>query len=199
MADDKNGREKQARDAERRQQKREVATELERGDEPEPSVDAAALSDFVAELEALEFPATGTEVVAAFGDRTIESAGSEYRIADLVPDVDAETFDSPTAVRAQVVRPTIAAAMKRVVEASKTIPHTEISRAQRNAYVKTFEELEAIEPDDDDAGIRAISDWIIEQIRDREALPSSRAVRREAAKFCRANGSQVRNDEWLGI
>lgn len=199
MADDKSGRDKQAHDAERRQQEREIATAVERRDEREPPVGPEELAEFEAELEALTFPATGTEVVAAIGDRTIESVEGSYRVAELVPETDEETFDSPDAVRVQVQRPTVAAAMKRVVEASKTLPNTEFSWAQRSAYEKTFDELEAIDADDDDEGIRAIGDWIVEHIREKEALPSSRAVRREAAAFCRKNGYQVRNDEWLGI
>lgn len=51
---------------------------------------------------------------------------------------------------------------------------------------------------DDDEGIQAISDWIVKRIRDEETLPT-RAVHREAAKFYRTNGYQVRNGEWLGI
>jgi hypothetical protein len=199
MADNKSGRDKQARDAERRQQEREIATERERGDEREPPVDAEESADVAAAFETLTFPATGTEVVAAIGDHRIESVEGSYRIEELVPDTDEETFDSPAALRVQVRRPTVAAAMKRIVEASKTLPNTEFSWSQRKAYEMTFEELEAIDADDDDEGIRAISDWIVERIRDKERLPTSRAVRREAAKFCRANGYQVRNDEWLGI
>ncbi|MDS0477847.1 hypothetical protein [Natrinema sp. 1APR25-10V2] len=199
MADDKSGREKQARDAERRQQEREIATELERGDEAEPPVDAEELTDFEERLEKLTFPATGTEVVAAVGDREIESTEGSYSIEELVPETDEETFDSPAAIRVQVQRPTVAAAMKRVVEASETLRNTDFSWTQRNAYQKTFQELKAIDADDDDEGIRVISDWIVERIRDEETLPTSRAVRREAAKFCRTNGYQVRNDEWLGI
>ncbi len=199
MADDKSGRDKQAHDAERRQREREIATELERGDETEPPVDAEELADFEAGLEELSFPATGSEVVAALGDRSIESVEGSYSIEDLIPETDEETFDSPAAVRVQVQRPTVAAAMKRVVEASETLRNTDFRWTQRKAYEKTFQELEAIDADDDDEGIRAISDWIVERIRDKETLPSSRAVRREAAKFCRTNGYQVRNDEWLGI
>ncbi|WP_247729626.1 DUF5789 family protein [Halovivax limisalsi] len=199
MADDKRGRDKQAHDADRRQRERELATELERGDEREPPVEATTLADFEAELDAITFPATGTEVVAAIGDREIESVRGRHRIADLVPETDAETFDAPAAVRVQVQRPTVAEAMTRVVEASTTLRNTDFGWAQRKAYEKTFEELEAIDPIDDDDGIQAVSDWIVERIRDTATLPTSRAVRREAARFCRANGYQVRNDEWLGI
>ncbi|WP_458210710.1 DUF5789 family protein [Haladaptatus sp. NG-SE-30] len=199
MADNRSGRDKQARDAERRQQERDVATELERGDEKEPPVEAAELGDFEVELEAMNFPATGAEIVATFGDHTIESVKGSYTIEDLVPETDEETFDSPAAVRVQVQRPTVAAAMKRVVESSETLRNTEFSWTQRKAYEMTFQELGSIDADDDDEGITAISDWIVDQIHEKEKLPTSRAVRRQAAKFCRANGYQVRVDEWLGI
>ncbi|WP_096389635.1 DUF5789 family protein [Halopenitus persicus] len=199
MADDKRGRDKQAQDAERRQQEREIATELERGDEREPPVNTEELADFEAGLEELAFPATGVEVVAAIGDREIESVGGSYSIEELIPETDEVTFDSPAAVRVQVQRPTVAAAMKRVVEASKTLHNTDFGWTQHKAYEKTFQELKAIDADDDDEGIQAISDWIVKRIHDEETLPTSREVRREAAKFCRTNGYQVRNDEWLGI
>jgi hypothetical protein len=199
MADDKSGRDKQARDAERRRREREIATELERGDETEPPVDAAELADVEAELTELTFPATGTEVVAAIGDREIESVDGSHSVEELVPETDEETFDSPAAVRVQIRRPTIAGAMKRVLEASETLRNTEFGWTQRKAYEKTFQELKAIDADDDDEGVQVISDWIVERIRDKERLPSSRAVRREAAEFCRTNGYQVRNDEWLGV
>jgi len=199
MADDKRSREKQADDSERRQQERAVATALERGDERAPPMDETALGEFESALESLAFPATGAEVVATIGDRTVESPEGRFSIGELIPETDEETFDSPAAVRVQVQRPTVAAAMKRVVEASTTLPNTEFSWAQRKAYEKTFDELSAIDADDDDAGITAIANWIIERIREKESLPTSRAVRREAANYCRANGQQVRTDEWLGI
>lgn len=199
MADNKSGRDKQAQDADRRQRERAIDTELERGGETEPPVDAAELVDLEAELEALEFPATGADIVASVGNHVISSAEGSYGIKDLVPATDEETFDSPDAVRVQVQRPTVAAAMKGIVEASETLGNTEFRWTQRKAYETTFQELKAVDADDDDEGIRAISDWVVEQIREKERLPSSRAVRRQAAKFCRANGYQVRNDEWLGI
>jgi hypothetical protein len=199
MADDKNARDKQADDAERRQREREVATELERGDEAAPPADERELALFEDELDEVSFPATGAEVVAAVGDRELETAEGRYRVAELVPETDAETFDSPAAVRVQVQRPTIAAAMARVVEASETLQNVPFGWSQRKAYEKTFEELKAVDADDEDEGIRVIADWIVERIHEAERLPSSRAVRREAADFCRSNGYPVRTDEWLGI
>lgn len=199
MADNKNGREKKAQDADRRQRERELAEELARGNEPEPPVDAAELVDIELELESLTFPATGSDIVAAVGDRVIESTEGRDAVEALVPETDVETFGSPTAVRTRIQRPTIAAAMKRVLEAAGRLPNSELSRSQRDAYEKTFRELEAIDADDDDEGIQAVTDWIVERIQDKESLPGSRDVRRQAAKYCRTNGYQVRDDEWLGV
>lgn len=199
MADDKNAREKQARDADRRQRERDIGAELSRGDEPEPPVAVEELGDFEAELESLEFPITGTEIVATVGDRAVESEDGHYTVGELVPESDEETFDSPADVTVQVHRPAVAAAMKRVIEASESIPNTDLPWSQRNAYELTFEELESIDAGDEDEGLQAICDWIVERIRDKKTLPGSRDVRRRAATFCRANGYQVRSDEWLGI
>lgn len=199
MADKKRGRDKQGHDAERRQQNRDTATELERGGETEPPVTPDVLAEFETELEAVSFPATGAELVAAIGDHEIQSVDRSYSVDALLPETAEETFDSPTAVRVQVQRPGVAAAMKPVVEASKTLSNVEFSWTQRKAYEKTFQALKAIDADDDDEGVEAISDWIVEWIHTNEQLPRSRDVRRQAAKFCRTNGYQVRSDEWLGI
>jgi len=199
MADNKSGRDKQADDADRRQRERDVVASLERMDETEPPVDETTLELFETELDSIPFPATGAEVVATVGDETIDSESGSYSVVDLVPDTDEEEFDSPAAVRMRVQRPTIAAAMKQIVEASEGSPHESLADSQREAYEKTFRKLRAIDAVDDDEGIPAIRDWIIEQIHENETLPGSRAVRREAAEFCRSNGYEVRNDEWLGI
>jgi len=199
MADDKRGRDKQARDEKRRQQERDALEALERSDETEPPVEETQLDEFETELDALTFPATGTEIVDTVGDRSIETPDGTETVAALVPDTDEEQFDSPAAVRLRVQRPTIAAAMKRVVEASETLQNTDLGHSQRDAYEKTFRALKAIDADDDDEGIQVVADWIVEQIHEKGALPGSRAVRRKAAKFCRSNGYSIRNDEWLGV
>ncbi|MFB6094228.1 MAG: hypothetical protein ABEJ77_04740 [Halanaeroarchaeum sp.] len=198
MGDDERGRERQARDADRRQRERAIVAELERGDEPELPVAPADLADLESALEDLSFPVTGSDLVADIGDREIASAGGQYRLEELLPETERETFDSPAAVRVQVQRPRVASAMKRVVEAAATLGDPPIW-AQRRAYEKTFRELAAVDPEDDDEGIRAIADWIVERVREDGTIPSSRAVRREAARFCRANGHRVRDDEWLGV
>lgn len=199
MADDKRGRDKQARNADRRQRERDITAELERMDETEPPVDESELGDLERGLESLEFPATGTEVVRAVGDREIESADGTYTVGDLVPDSDEETFDSPVDVRVRAQRPTVAAAMKRVLEASEPLRDAELTGSKREAYEKTFRALKAIDADDDDEGIAVVADWIVGRIRDDEELPGSRDVRREAARFCRENGYRIGNDEWLGV
>jgi hypothetical protein len=199
MADDKQGRDKQAHDTEKRQRKRYLSEELERGDETEPEVDPATVDEFEGDLEKIGFPATAAELVEVIGDREIKTTIDSYTIAELLPKTDAETFEEPKEVRVLIQRPTIAAAMKRVVEASETLPNAELGRSQREAYEKTFRELKAIDADDDDEGIRVIADWIVEQIHEKQKLPGSRGVRRRAAKFCRKNGYSVRNDEWLGV
>lgn len=199
MADDKSGRDKQAHDEKRRQQQRAILEAVERSDETEPPIDEAQLDEFEAELDALEFPATGTEIVEAIGDRPVESVDGTEPVAALVPHTDVEQFDSPVAVRLRIQRPTIAAAMKQVVEATETHQQTDLGRSQREVYEKTFRALRAIDADDDDEGIRVVADWIVEQIHEKGALPGSRAVRRKAAEFCRSNGYPIRNDEWLGV
>ncbi len=199
MPDDKSGRDKQADDAARRQRERDLATELERGDESEPPVDESELGAFADELDSLEYPATGAEVVAAVGDSEVASPDGTYAVAELVPDVEAVAFDAPADVRARVQRPTVAAAMKRVFEAARSLGNAGPSGSQREAYEKTLRELKAIDADDDDEGIEVVTDWIVERVREKEKLPGSRDVRRRAAKFCRQNGYEVRNDEWLGV
>jgi hypothetical protein len=199
MADNKEGRDKQAHDADKRQRERDIVEELERKDETEPPVDTAAFDDLEEELDSLAFPVTGAEVVGAVGDRQVESTDGTYRITELIPDTDAEQFDAPSAVRLRIQRPTIAAAMKQIVEAGVAHDTKSLSGSQLEAYEKTLRALKAIDADDDDEGIDVITDWIVDQILEKEKLPGSRAVRRQAAKFCRSNGYQVRNDEWLGV
>lgn len=199
MADDKKSRDKQAHDQERRQRERALEEQLERMGEPEPPIPEEGLAEVEEELDNIEYPATGAEVVESVGEHVVESLTDNYRIQELVPDTEGEEFESPSELRRRVRRPTVAEAMKRVVEAGETVQHAEFGSSQLEAYEKTFRELKTIDAEDEDEGVRAIADWIVEQIHQKEKLPGSRDVRRQAAKFCRANGYSVRNDEWLGI
>ncbi|VTT87442.1 unknown [Halorubrum sp. DM2] len=199
MADDKDGREKQAADEDRRQRERDIEAELSRGDEAEPAFDDEATEALEAALEPLTFPATGREVVAAVGGRELESETRVYTVADLIPDADLEAFDAPATVRDRVRRPAVAAAMKRVVEAAADLENADFGRSQHEAFERTFRALSDIDELDDEEGVRAIADWVVDRINEKESVPGSRDVRRQAAKYCRKNGYEVRDDEWLGV
>ncbi len=199
MADDKDGRENQARTADRRQRTRALEEELRRSDEPEPPADEAALEAFEADLESLSFPATGADVAAAAGDHRIETPEDTSAVADLVPAVAEEVYESPSAVRTLIQRPTVASAMKRIVEANADLPNDGLPRTQRAAYEKTFRALAAVDTVDEDEVIGVVADWVVDRIREKEKLPGSREIRRQAAKECRSRGYSVSVDDWLGI
>ncbi|MFW5934665.1 MAG: hypothetical protein ACOCQL_02315 [Halolamina sp.] len=199
MADDKQGRDEQAHDADRRQRERALRAELERYDEAEPPVDDAELDEIEAELETVHFPATGAEIVDAVGERRVTAGQETYAVQELLPEAEVETFEAPDVVRSRIQRPTLASAMKRIVEASETIPNVEFSSGQRDAYEKTIRALQAVDTVDEDEGVHAITEWIIERIEEKGKLPGSRDVRRQGAKITRSTGYEVRNDEWLGI
>lgn len=199
MADDRQGRDKQAQDADRRQRERALRAELERYDEAEPPVDDAELDEIEAELETVPFPATGAEVVDAVGERRVTAGQDTYALEELLPDAEVETFEAPDVVRSRIQRPTLASAMKRIVEASETIPNVEFSSSKRDAYEKTIRALQAVDTIDEDEGVHAITEWIVERIEEKGKLPGSRDVRRQGAKFTRNTGYEVRSDEWLGV
>nr|WP_321163002.1 hypothetical protein [Halolamina rubra] len=106
MADDRQGRDKQAQDADRRQRERALRAELERYDEAEPPVDDAELDEIEAELETVTFPATGAEVVDAVGERRVTAGQDTYALEELLPDAEVETFEAPDVVRSRIQRPT---------------------------------------------------------------------------------------------
>jgi hypothetical protein len=89
--------------------------------------------------------------------------------------------------------------MKRIEEAATGHQNVDLRGSQREAYEKTLRSLKNIDADDEDEGIATITDWILERIEGKADLPGSRDVRRQAAKFCRANGYEISNDEWLGV
>ena len=198
MPDSKDGRDKQSHDEANRQRMRAMLEELERSDETEPEVPDETLEDLDEELATVEFPATARDLVESVGDYRVEATHGTYEVAQLIPRSETEAFDSPAAVRMRVQRPTVASAMKRIVEAAESHQGMAIEGSQREAYERTFRALKAIDAVDDDEGIEAIADWIIEQIAENESLPDSRGVRKEAADYCRSNGYVVRDDEWLG-
>lgn len=199
MPDDKRGREKQARDAQNRQRQRDIVEARSRAEEPEPPIQADELDEIEQSLETVSFPATGRELVETVGDRPIESIDRPLTIADLLPKSEREAFESSADVRKRLERPMVAVAMKRILEVSEQLPGDKLHGTQWDAYERTFHELHDIDSVDEDEGIQVISDWIVDRIEDKEKLPGSRDVRREAAKYCRKNGYEIRNDEWLGV
>lgn len=198
MPDDKRGRDKQAHDQDRRQRERDLAVELERMDESEPPVQTVDLEDIEADLSSLAFPATAADVVATAGERRID-ADVEYRVEEVVPDTEELTYEEREDVLVRVKRPTVGAAMKSIVEAAATRQDVSLDGSRRTAYEKTLRALAAIDADDDDEGVAAITDWLLDHLETKARLPDSRAVRREAARFCRERGYEIRNDEWLGV
>ncbi len=199
MADDKRARDKQARDADNRQRMRDVVAQQTRADETEPAVETETLDEITTVIDSVDFPATGSDILASLDETALDTADGSFDLEALLPDSDAERFDTPASVRRRVRRPVVAAAMKRVVAAVETLPHTQLRGSQRDAYERTFRELESIAYDDDDEVVQTISDWIVDRIHEDETLPGSRAVRRQAATVCRASGHEVSNDEWLGV
>lgn len=199
MPDTRDSRDKQAHDEANRQRMRAMLEELERGDETEPPVTEESLDDLDADLETVEFPATGRDLVATVGESTVESPTTTYTVAELLPESDDDSYDSAATVRERVRRPTTAGAMKRIVEAVDASGSVSLDAKQREGYERTFRELIAIDAVDDDEGVTAVADWIVDRIESKGKLPGSRDVRRQAAKVCRANGYVVRDDEWLGI
>jgi len=96
MADDKQGRDKQAHDQERRQRQRELKEARERADEPEPVDPDQGLAEL---LETHEYPATTVELIDAFGNQEVEAREGRYSLEELLESVDEDTFDSPEEAR----------------------------------------------------------------------------------------------------
>ena len=77
MADDKQGRDKQADDTEKRQQELAMEESRERAGEPEPVHDdpSGRLGDLDTVLETHDYPATTEELITAYGDHEVETQG----------------------------------------------------------------------------------------------------------------------------
>lgn len=121
-----------------------------------------------------------------------------YTVAELLPESERLQFPAPEAVRAHVRRPTVAGAIKRIVEAGDDLDGTVFGRSQRDAYRRTFRALAALDTADDDEPVGTVTDWAVEQIEATGSYPPSRRLRKEAAAVCRRNGYEIRDDEWLG-
>lgn len=202
MGDTKNSREDQAADEERRQREREIAEALERGDEPEPPpVERESFGDLDDQLADLNYPATASDVVRAVGDSEVETATTDgpVPVAELLPADDAEQYDAPETVHTRIERPTVGAALARIEAANRSATGDSRLDSRRGIYEKTLRALQSVTPDDEDEGIDVVTDWTVEQTEQKGTLPSSRSVRRRAAKYCRSNGYEVSANTWLGV
>lgn len=105
MADTKEGRENQARAEERRQRRRRLEEALERADEAEPPSDepGVTVADLDEALEDHDYPATTAELVAAYGNYVVETAGGWRAMSDVLAALEAETFDSADEVRQRLL------------------------------------------------------------------------------------------------
>ena len=189
MADDKSGREAQARSAERRQREREIAAELERGGEAEPPIDATELVDFEVALESLTYPTTGAEIVTTLGEHEIDAADRTYTVEELLPEADVETFDSPADVRVRVQRPTIAATMKRIVD----VHHPGIKEQLLTTALTQFYEIR------DQAGLKKkpstseVLDWL--KLLLAEDLDPADLARDGASALPKLHGALLKNEQ----
>lgn len=206
MPDTRDGREEQAHHAERRQRQRELAEALARGDEPEPesaleAVDAGDLAAVESELDALSYPATGEAVVERVGERELVTAERTYTVGDLISDSGRVRFDSPRTVRARLARPTVAAALRRITQTVGTVEDLSVRDIDERlvAYERTFRELVAVAPGDYEDAIQVVTEWVLDVVRRDGRVPSSRAVRRRAAVYCRVNGYELGEDNWLSV
>lgn len=91
-------------------------------------------------------------------------------------------------------------AMDRIGTADDARPETDDDdrEQQYEMYRKTLRALVEIEADDDDEGVAVVADWVVERLEEENERPSSREVRERAEEFCRENGYDVSDNDWLG-
>jgi len=123
-------------------------------------------------------PATGAEIIAAIGDRDIGPSAERYTVEQLVPETDKVQFDSPDRVRV----PDTATHGRHGHEADRGGQRDAAERGARWIATRRLREdlrrTRAVSPDDDDESIGVVRDWVVDRIRDKEKLPTSRQIRR---------------------
>lgn len=105
MADDTQGREEQADREEERQREREVEEARTRGDEQEPmgGDPGDRLGELDAALTAHDYPATTTELVAAYGEHELETQDGTHSLADVLAATDDQTHESADDARRRIL------------------------------------------------------------------------------------------------
>ncbi|WP_232686055.1 DUF5789 family protein [Halobacterium zhouii] len=104
MADDKQGRDKQADDEERRQRERELEEARNRADEAEPIRDdpGEQLDDLDEALETHDYPTTTEELIEDYGDYEIETQGGSTSLEEVLAPTDNQTFASADDARSRI-------------------------------------------------------------------------------------------------
>lgn len=104
MADDKDGRDKQADDQERRQRERMKEEALNRSDEEDPTLlsEEGQLGHLDGVLANLDYPVTTEELIDAYGDNEIVTQDGTETLEEVLTDTGNQTFDSPEDVRARI-------------------------------------------------------------------------------------------------
>lgn len=192
MGDTRDGRDEQSRNRDRRDIERSVREELARWHEVEPP------DDVVAALDAVAYPADTEDVAAAVQGFEVAVGDDAVPVAEVVQLAAPVRFRSAREARQTVERPSVAAALRRIEAACQRWDHRDAFRERRAAYEKTLQALEDIDGDDDNEGITVIAAWIVGELAEKDKLPRSRRLRKRAAAFCRDNGYEVRDDDWLG-
>lgn len=67
--------------------------------------------------------------------------------------------------------------------------------SRRKAYEKGIKEVNSLAGRD---AARELTDWIIDEIEEKQALPSARQVRKRGARICRNHGEEISTGSWLG-
>ena len=104
MADDKQGRDDQADDAERRQRERELEEARNRGDEAEPIREdpGEQLGNLDEALQTHEYPTTTEELINAYGDYEIEIQDGRKPLDEVLAQTDNQTYDSADDARSRI-------------------------------------------------------------------------------------------------
>lgn len=104
MADDKQGRDKQADDEERRQRERAQEEARDRADEAEPMREdpGEQLGDLDDALETHAYPTTTDELIEDYGDYEVETQGGWKSLDEVLGPTDNQMFVSADDVRSRV-------------------------------------------------------------------------------------------------
>jgi hypothetical protein len=186
VGDTKDGREEVKRGIERAPRE-----ELARSHETEPPRE---LDDA---LEELECPAPAERVVGTAGEYEVQTDDDAIPVAEVVERSSCGRYESADDARMKLRRPSVAASLRRLEAVSQETGLREEFRERRDACERTPRAR----------GRRGRRRGRGHRRRDgvgrrgdagQRGGPKLRRARKRAAKFCRNNGYEVREDDWLG-